>query len=70
MLLMDKEGLVEILSQTLEELKGLDQKDFAFDLTIVGIDHRFAERAPALQKILAEETKKYILRRNKGQTSA
>lgn len=65
MLLMDKEGLVEILSRTLEELKGIDQKDFAFDLTIMGLDHRFAERAPALQGILAEETKKYISRKNK-----
>jgi len=63
-MLIDKEGLIDILTKTAEEVKGLPNNDYYLDMKLMAIDSSFADRAPALFKILEEAAKNYVIRKS------
>ena len=63
-MLIDKEGLLDILTKTAEEVKGLPNNDYYLDMKLMAIDSSFADRAPALFRILEEAAKNYVTRKS------
>ena len=63
-MLIDKEGLIDILTKTAEEVKGLPNNDYYLDMKLMAIDSSFADRAPALFRILEEAAKDYVIRKS------
>jgi len=63
-MLIDKEGLIDILTKTAEEVKGLPNNDYYLDMKMMAIDSSFAERAPALFRILEQAAKDYVTRKS------
>ena len=63
-MLIDKEGLIDILTKTAEEVKGLPNNDYYLDMKLMAIDSSFADRAPALFKILEDAAKNYVIRKS------
>jgi hypothetical protein len=63
-MLIDKQGLIDVLTNTCEEIKVLPNHDYYLDMKLIAIESSFADRTPALMKILEKAAQDYVIRKN------
>ena len=58
-MILDKKALVEILKGTMKEIEGLGEREYYFEMKLIGIDKEFTPRAHGLQELLVKAANGY-----------